>query len=281
MLYCYGSKGNYGDENGCRKRDVRPEATVIGLPVNGGLKKMGFFSDLRADLSQTAGEKKPEELPESNILLEDDIPDMPSPEELLNDMPEPRREKIIFHKLPEGVENVRRQIPPLREEASDMGVPGKMAQGSKDAKRAAYEESDSRGTSGEERTPEAVSQFPENMTVIGDKTTITGRIICSNAIRVNQGAVIIGDIEAPGAVIAGAVKGDIDVKGAVTLESTAVVVGNVRFQSVRIDTGAVIEGMCSQCYADTKRRDVFGEIQSIFGEKEKDAVSADSGTAQN
>ena len=43
------------------------------------------------------------------------------------------------------------------------------------------------------------------------------------------------------AVIAGAVKGDIDVKGPVILDASAIVMGNIKSKSVQINNGAVIE----------------------------------------
>ena len=57
------------------------------------------------------------------------------------------------------------------------------------------------------------------------------------------------NIAAQSAVIAGAVKGDIDVHGPVVLDTSAIVMGNIKSKAVQINNGAVIEGMCSQCYA--------------------------------
>ena len=72
------------------------------------------------------------------------------------------------------------------------------------------------------------------------------------------GSVIIGNITAASAVIAGAVKGDIDVQGPVIVDTSAVVMGNIKSRSVQINNGAVIEGFCSQCYADI-------DVQGLFG----------------
>ena len=61
---------------------------------------------------------------------------------------------------------------------------------------------------------------------------------------------MVGNLKAVSAVIAGAVKGDIDVDGPIIIDSTAVVMGNIKSRSVQINNGAVMEGICSQCYSD-------------------------------
>ena len=62
-------------------------------------------------------------------------------------------------------------------------------------------------------------------------------------------------------VIAGAVKGDIDVRGPVILDASAIVMGNIKSKAVQINNGAVIEGMCSQCYADVNPTAFFDEYK--------------------
>ncbi len=61
--------------------------------------------------------------------------------------------------------------------------------------------------------------------------------------------------------IAGAVKGDIDVQGPVVLDSSAIVMGNIKSKSVQISKCAVIEGMCSQCYADVSPTSFFDDYK--------------------
>jgi len=73
--------------------------------------------------------------------------------------------------------------------------------------------------------------------------------------------VVVGNISATSAVIAGAVKGDIDVCGPVILDTTAIVMGNIKSKSVQINNGAVIEGMCSQCYADVSPTSFFEDYK--------------------
>lgn len=86
--------------------------------------------------------------------------------------------------------------------------------------------------------------------VYADGAKINGEIVSEGAVKIGASTVIIGNITAASAAIAGAVKGDIDVKGPVILDASAIVMGNIKSKSVQINNGAVIEGMCSQCYAE-------------------------------
>lgn len=96
--------------------------------------------------------------------------------------------------------------------------------------------------------------------VFADSANITGEIHASGSVKVGQSSVIIGDIFATSAVIAGAVKGDIDVQGPVVLDTSAIVMGNIKSKSVQINNGAVIEGMCSQCYAEVNPASFFQDL---------------------
>ena len=93
--------------------------------------------------------------------------------------------------------------------------------------------------------------------VFSDSAKITGNILSEGSVKVGPSSVIIGDITATSAVIAGAVKGDIDVQGPVILDSSAIVMGNIKSKSVQINNGAVIEGICSQCYAEVSPTSFF------------------------
>lgn len=88
---------------------------------------------------------------------------------------------------------------------------------------------------------------------------ITGNIISKGSVKIGQGTIIIGNVTGNSAVIAGAVKGDIDVKGPVVVDSTAIVMGDIKSKSVQINIGAAIEGRCSQCYADVSPTAFFKE----------------------
>jgi cytoskeletal protein CcmA (bactofilin family) len=90
-----------------------------------------------------------------------------------------------------------------------------------------------------------------------DAAKIEGEVVTTGTAKVGVGSVIIGNITATSAVIAGAVKGDIDVNGPVVVDTSAVVMGNIKSRSVQINNGAVIEGFCSQSYADVDVNSVF------------------------
>jgi len=96
--------------------------------------------------------------------------------------------------------------------------------------------------------------------VFADSAHITGKVTADGTIKIGQNSVIIGDIVASSAVIAGAVKGDIDVQGPVILDASAIVMGNIKSKSVQINNGAVIEGMCSQCYAELSPTSFFDDL---------------------
>ena len=93
-----------------------------------------------------------------------------------------------------------------------------------------------------------------------DVAKIEGEVVSSGTVKIGAGSVIIGNISAASAVVAGAVKGDIDVQGPVVVDTSAVIMGNIKSRSVQINNGAVIEGFCSQCYADI-------DVQGLFDGK--------------
>lgn len=97
--------------------------------------------------------------------------------------------------------------------------------------------------------------------IYAEGAKITGEVNSLGSVKIGQSSVVIGNILATSAVIAGAVKGDIDVQGPVILDTTAIVMGNIKSKSVQINNGAVIEGMCSQCYADVNPSSFFEEFK--------------------
>ena len=97
--------------------------------------------------------------------------------------------------------------------------------------------------------------------IYAEGAKVNGEIYSDGAVKIGASSVIIGNITATSAAIAGAVKGDIDVQGPVILDATAIVMGNIKSKSVQINNGAVIEGMCSQCYADVSPTTFFDEYK--------------------
>ncbi len=97
--------------------------------------------------------------------------------------------------------------------------------------------------------------------IFAEGAKINGEILSEGSVKIGASTVVIGNISATSAAIAGAVKGDIDVKGPVILDSSAIVMGNIKSKSVQINNGAVIEGMCSQCYADVSPTSFFDDYK--------------------
>lgn len=95
--------------------------------------------------------------------------------------------------------------------------------------------------------------------VFVDSAHVQGEIVSNGTVKIGLGSVIVGNVSANSAVIAGAIKGDIDVHGPVVVDTSAVVVGNIKSRSVQINNGAVIEGFCSQAYAEIDVDGLFGK----------------------
>ena len=93
--------------------------------------------------------------------------------------------------------------------------------------------------------------------VVINTERLEGSVVSEGAVKVGLGTVIIGDVTAASAVFAGAVKGEIDVKGPVVLDSTAIIKGNIKAKSIQMANGAVMDGFCSLSYADLKIDDIF------------------------
>lgn len=98
--------------------------------------------------------------------------------------------------------------------------------------------------------------------IYAEAAQINGEVKSKGSVKIGQSSVVIGNIFATSAVIAGAVKGDIDVHGPVVLDTSAIVMGNIKSKSVQINNGAVIEGMCSQCYAEVSPTSFFSDVKS-------------------
>lgn len=87
---------------------------------------------------------------------------------------------------------------------------------------------------------------------------LEGNLSSEGAVKIGLGTVIVGDITGSSAVIAGAVKGEIDINGPVVIDSTAIIKGNVKAKSVQMNNGAVLEGFCSlTSYASLDIDNVF------------------------
>lgn len=86
---------------------------------------------------------------------------------------------------------------------------------------------------------------------------LEGNIVSEGCVKIGLGTVIVGDIVATSGVIAGAVKGEIDVKGPLVIDSTAIIKGNIKAKSVQMNNGAVLDGYCSLVYASVEIDNIF------------------------
>ena len=100
----------------------------------------------------------------------------------------------------------------------------------------------------------------EGLVVSLNSGKIRGNVKAYNGLIISDDSVLIGDIESNEAEIAGAVKGKIDVNGPVVLKPGAKVLGDIDCKSVEICGGAVIEGKCSQKYAEVSPSAFFENL---------------------
>ena len=224
---------------------------------------MGFFQDLKEDLSQAVTELVPEE--EAVIdekQAEDDLAEI---EAMLKEKEETAKEEKKDRKI--DINAIFNQ--PYSDEVSNitagMVINGDItSQGSLELVGAVHGNINVSGKMSITGIIEGNSQAAE---IYAESAKITGEVRSLGTVKVGQETVIIGDIYATSAVIAGAVKGDIDVHGPVILDTTAIVMGNIKSKSVQINNGAVIEGMCSQCYAEVNPTSFFDEIKKAGRKK--------------
>lgn len=243
---------------------------------------MGFFSDLKDDLSQAVNELMPEEEPKAETAAEG------------------TEAAVAEQKTSETVNGFDADLGAMLEKVEEIEVPEEPVYV---APVAAERKAEASNVSGK-RPSDEVSVLTESMIINGNIATegaldvrgsivgnvealgklnitgaiqgnsqaaeiyaegakITGELRSGGSVKVGQSTVIIGNIYANSAVIAGAVKGDIDVKGPVILDSSAIVMGDIKSKSVQINNGAVIEGMCSQCYAEVNPTSFFEELKKM------------------
>ena len=87
---------------------------------------------------------------------------------------------------------------------------------------------------------------------------LEGNLTSEGSVKIGLGTVVVGDVIGNSAVIAGAVKGEIDINGPVVIDSTAIIKGNVKAKSIQMNNGAVLEGFCSlTSYASLDIDNVF------------------------
>ena len=170
-----------------------------------------------------------------------------------------QEEKVMV----ENTTPVKKEMPPVSDEVSiitkGMIIKGDiLTNGSLDIQGEVYGNVDCSGKLVVTGTVKGNSSASE---IFADAARIEGEVASSGTIKIGLGSVIIGNVSSTSAVVAGAIKGDIDVQGPVVVDTSAVVKGNIKSRSVQINNGAVIDGFCSQSYADI-------DMDKLFGTKE-------------
>lgn len=293
---------------------------------------MGFFSDLKEDLSQAVNELMPEEnldqaaaeelkeqpventqgplreeIPEAqtaedakdNAALEEMLKNLDSIEIPQEQKTEEQSAEKVAEEMPQAEETEEIAAPELDLDSvlqNDMTVEKVLEQENTEKNKGAEKKMDVKIASDEnavitagmvitgdvnsEGSMDLVGTINGNIDILGklnitgyingnskaaeifaEGAKINGEIVSEGSVKIGASTVVIGNISAISAAIAGAVKGDIDVKGPVILDSSAIVMGNIKSKSVQINNGAVIEGMCSQCYADVSPTSFFDDYK--------------------
>lgn len=233
---------------------------------------MGFFQDLKEDLSQAVNELIPEETEaqEAAAIKEEVMIDSKQAEDDLAEIEAMLREKEEAQKTDAVKESKERKVDmnaifnrPFSDEVANitagMTIVGDVtSQGSIDLVGSVQGNVNVAGKLNVTGVIEGDSQAAE---VYAESAKIIGEVRSTGSVKIGQETVIIGNLFASSAVIAGAIKGDIDVQGPVILDTSAIIMGNIKSKSVQINNGAVIEGMCSQCYADVNPTSFFDEFK--------------------
>ena len=243
---------------------------------------MGFFSDLKDDLSQAVNELLPEEeLPQESDVKEEKVTAPEETSETVNgfdtdlgamldkveemEVPEeqpiyvaPAAAEAVVETVPVSAKNAANEVAVLTD---SMIINGNIAtEGALDVRGSIVGNVEALGKLNITGAIQGNSQAAE---IYAEGAKITGELRSGGSVKIGQSTVIIGNIYASSAVIAGAVKGDIDVKGPVILDSSAIVIGDIKSKSAQINNGAVIEGMCSQCYAEVNPTSFFEELKKM------------------
>lgn len=268
---------------------------------------MGFFSDLKEDLSQAVNELMPEETEGSAAAAETLSENSQAQSEEFGNIDEmlERVDSIVVPEVTEEMpETVERTVDTALEEnlAADESAAAPVLEEKQEIKKETRGETKVAEMINARVAADETSSIMAGMTINGDvicegsldligcvngnidilgklnvtgyitgnskaaeiyadNAKITGEIVSEGAVKICSSSVVIGNISASSAAIAGAVKGDIDVHGPVILDASAIVMGNIKSKSVQINNGAVIEGMCSQCYADVNPTSFFDEYK--------------------
>lgn len=249
---------------------------------------MGFFKDFKDDLSQAVNELMPEEVfddnTEVNTLEENDMEEPALSKEVtgIEDDDNVDMELLddILTKDESEVDNNKEEV----EEKSDIAV--KAEETKEKSSDAAKNDADEitvitkgtviNGNISAQGSLEVMGNIKGDIECQGKLTVIglvtgnclasevyigteryEGNIASEGSIKIGLGTVVIGDITGTSAVVAGAVKGNIDISGPIIVDSSAVIKGDIKAQAIQINKGAVIEGFCSLSYSSINIDNIF------------------------
>lgn len=104
-----------------------------------------------------------------------------------------------------------------------------------------------------------------------EPTEVRGDLTAQGNIFIDEGCVILGNIRGLNAIVKGSVLGEVDVKGKASICAGARIKGNITSKQIEIETGALVEGTCTQSYAEDTADKFFEQYASRLGEQQKDA----------
>ena len=226
---------------------------------------MGFFSDLKEDLSQAVNDLRPAEEPKA-VQVQDNqtegtvtAEERPKETAMMEDILAEKTEESEGAETTVEINANRTAVDETSVITAGMSISGDIiSEGSLDVIGKVFGNIDILGKLNITGHVNGNSKAAE---IYAEGAKINGEIISEGSVKIGASTVIVGNITAISASIAGAVKGDIDVQGPVVLDASAIVMGNIKSKSVQINNGAVIEGMCSQCYADINPASFFEDYK--------------------
>lgn len=75
--------------------------------------------------------------------------------------------------------------------------------------------------------------------------SVTGKVHTTQSVHVGEAAVIVADMQAGNAIIAGQIQGNVKVSGNLILQATARVHGDISCGILRVEDGAQFTGKCN------------------------------------
>lgn len=240
---------------GILEDDVEVNTLEGDIDMAAELSKIDDLLEKVASQVDAKSEKTEEKKVEEKKDVKKDI----KPEVKAKEEPKTQEEKVMV----ENTTPIKKELSPASDEVSvitkGMIIKGDiLTNGSLDIQGEVYGNVDCSGKLVVTGTVKGNSSAAE---IFADAARIEGEVASTGTIKIGLGSVIIGNVSSTSAVIAGAIKGDIDVQGPVVADTSAVVKGNIKSRSVQINNGAVIDGFCSQTYADV-------DMDKLFGTKE-------------